>query len=129
MVTILLLSLSSCAFIKAKIPELKQSVATKVTDAIVKTGQCTNIEAVRSDVNDLLKLESAQGMVANAIGSEAPAGSQQEGVISEICKAAARLALPVLLRKGVPTDWACQLTDLDAKMGELAIGVCTKIKA
>ena len=109
------------------IPAAKEKAAEKLTEAIVKTGECQAVGEVRADVNKLLKIESDESMVVKALGSEAPDGSQQEGVVSEICKAAAKLALPVLLDRGAPDDWQCQLTSLNEKVGELAKKACGEI--
>lgn len=122
------MSLASCSLFSEKvIPAAKKSASEKITMAIVKTGECKNVEQVQADVNELLKVESDEGMVAKAIGSEAPAGSQQEGIVSQICKSAASLALPTLLQKGVPDKWECTLTDLGGKIGDLADMACGKI--
>ena len=91
-ICVLLMGLTSCAYFQGKvIPKAKQSAADAITKAIVKTGQCTAVDMVKADVEKLLKIESNESMVVKALGSSAPEGSQQEGVVSEICKAAAKL--------------------------------------
>ena len=125
---LLLVGLTSCAFLQEKvIPQTKQKAADAITKAIVKTGECKAVEMVQSDVEKLLKIESDDSMVVKALGSTAPEGSQQESIISQICKSAASLALPTLLQKGVPEKWECQLIDLGGKIGELADQACGKI--
>lgn len=128
-VCVLMLGMTSCAVFENTIPKAKQSAADAITKAIVKTGECAAVDMVKADVEKLLKIESDEGMVAKAIGSaqEAPEGSQQEGVVSAICKSAASLALPTLLQKGVPEKWECALTDLGGKIGQLADEACGKI--
>ena len=117
----------SCSLIESKIPEVKKSASEKITAAIVKTGECSAVSEIKADVDKLLKVESADGMVVKAMGSSAPEGAQEEGLVSEICKAAAKLALPALMAKGVPEKWECSLSDLGGKVGLLAEEACGKI--
>lgn len=125
---VMVMSLSSCAFFKDKvIPQAKEKAADGITQALVKVGECQAVDAVKADVYKLLKIESDESMVVKALSASAPEGAQQEGVVSEICKAAARLALPALLFKGVPAAWDCKLTNLSSKIGELADMACGKI--
>ena len=125
---VLLVGMTSCAFFKDKaLPELKQKAADTITKSIVKIGECNAVGVIQSDVEKLLKIESDDSMVVNALGSSAPDGAQEEGMVSEICKAAASLALPTLLAKGVPSKWECALTDLNSKIGDLAVMACGKI--
>ena len=127
-VAVSLIGLTSCAYFKEKVvPQAKQKAADSITKAIVKTGECVAVEMVQADVEKLLKIESDDSMIVKALGSSAPEGSQQEGIISQICKSAANLALPTLLQKGVPAEWDCRLTDLNGKVGELADMACGKI--
>lgn len=131
-ICVVMLSLSSlvgCSFFKTKvIPKVKEAAATKLTAAIVKVGECKAESEVKADVYKLLKMESDEGLIAKAVGSESsPEGAQEEGVVSEICKAASRLALPALLSKGVPPKWECALTDLNSRIGELAENACGKV--
>lgn len=119
---------TSCAYFQEKvIPQAKEKAAESITKAIVETGECTAVDMVKADVDALLKIESNESMVVEALNAKAPEGSQSEGVTSEICKAAAKLALPALLAKGVPEKWECAMTDLSAKIGELASQACGKI--
>lgn len=121
----LMISISSCSLFEDKVlPQAKAKAAEKITEAIVETGECKAVEAVRADVNDLLKIESDESMVVKALGLQAPEGSQQQNLVSEICKSAASLAVPVLLRKGVPEKWDCELNDLSSKVSELAMKAC-----
>lgn len=126
---ITLIGMSSCSLFQKKIiPKVKEAAAKKLVEAIVKVGECKAIDEIKGDVYKLLKLEGDEGIVVMALGSEsAPEGAQEEGVVSEICKAAARLALPALLAKGVPEKWDCALTDLNSKIGVLAEQACGKI--
>ena len=119
---------TSCAYFQDKvIPQAKEKAAESITKAIVETGECSAVDMVKADVDALLKIESNESMVVEALSSASPEGSQAEGVTSEICKAAAKLALPALLSKGVPEKWNCAMTDLSAKIGELASQACGKI--
>jgi hypothetical protein len=121
--------MSSCAYFQGKvIPQAKQKAADSLTKAIVKTGECVAMDQVRLDVEKLFKIESNDSMVVKAMGSESsPEGAQEEGVVSEICKAAAKLAIPTLLSKGVPEKWDCRLTDMSSKVTELASKACGEI--
>lgn len=128
LLTVLALGLASCSLLEDKVvPAAKKAASEKITNAIVVTGECQAVDVVRADVDKLLKIESDEGMIATALDASAPSGSQSEGVVSEICKSAAKLALPALLRKGVPEKWDCQLTDLSSKIGELAAKACGEI--
>lgn len=119
---------TSCSLFQDKlIPAAKKSASEKITSAIAKTGQCSAVEVIKADVDNLLKIESEDSMVVKAMTGDAPEGAQEQGVVSEICKAAAKLALPVLLQKGVPSKWECALTDLGSKVGQLADEACGKV--
>ena len=125
---VMVMSLTSCAFFKEKVvPQSKQKAADGIVKAISNVGECSGTSAIQADVEKLLKIESDESMVVKALGSSAPEGAQEEGVVSEICKAAANLALPALLNKGVPASWDCKLTNLKSKVGELAAMACGKI--
>jgi len=127
--SLMMSSLVGCGFFKTKVlPKAKEVAAKKLTAAIVKTGECKAEAEVKADVYKLLKLEGDEGLIVKAVGSESsPTGTQEEGVVSEICKAAAKLTLPALLSKGVPGDWDCSLTNLNEKVGDLAQMACGKI--
>ena len=120
--------MASCSFFQGKvIPAAKKSASEKITQAIVKTGECKAADVIKADVDKLLKIEADESMVVKALGESAPEGAQEEGLVSEICKSAAKLALPVLLQKGVPEKWECALTDLGSKVGLLAEQACGQI--
>lgn len=122
------LSLASCSFLKQSASDLKKSAGDKIASAIVKTGECAQAELVKADVYELLKIESEESLMVKALaGEKAPEGSEAQGVVSEICKAAAKLALPSLLKKGVPSKWECGLTDLTGKIELLASQACDEI--
>lgn len=120
-----LLFVSSCQ--EKLINKAKEQASKQITNSIVKAGECAGVAAVKADVDQLLKLENDESMVVKALGSSAPEGAQEEGIASEICKAAANLVLPVLLHKGVPQKWECKMSDLGGKVTGLAVMACGKI--
>ncbi len=125
---------TSCGFWKTKVvPAAKKLTATKLTDAVVKVGECSNRLEVQSDVYKLLKLEGDEGVVVKAMASESLSNSGEESLslsksfVGDICKSAAKLALPPLLAKGVPDRWDCKLEDLNSRLGELADKACARL--
>ena len=130
----LISSFAGCSYFKGKvIPAAKKSVAEKLTKAIVKVGECSNYAEVQNDVYNLLKLESDDGVVVKAMAFEAPAEGDaknltaSKSIIGDVCKAAANLAIPALLKKGVPEKWECKLNDLSERSKELADKACSKL--
>jgi hypothetical protein len=125
---VMLMSVTSCSYFKSTVvPQAKKKAADAITKAIVETGECQATDAVQADVEALLKIESDNSLVVKALNESAPEGSQAEGVASEICKAAASLAIPALLDKGVPSKWECGLSDLSEKINQLAAQACDKV--
>ena len=127
-------SIVSCSLFQKKIlPAAKQKVAKKLTEAIVKIGECANLAEVQADVHKLLKLEGDEGVVVKAMAADSVSSGEiksllaAKSVVGEICRAAASLALPALLEKGVPDEWECKLSDLSSKAVELASLACGKL--
>ena len=127
-----LLTLASCSYFETKVlPKAKAAASLSITKAIVKEGQCANAEAVKLDVDKLLKIESDESVVVKAIADAEVAQVQSVApstkLISKLCKSAFTLAVPKLLEKGVPEVWGCSLVDLSAKIDLLASKACDKI--
>lgn len=129
----LLLSLVSCSYFETKVvPKAKIAASASITKALVKEGQCANVEAVKADVDKLLKIESDESVVIKALAPEAVevqslSATPSTKLAAVICKSAASLAIPSLLKKGVPEAWGCSLTDLSGKIELLASNACDKI--
>jgi len=126
--------LASCSMFEEKvIPAAKAKASEVVVAAIVKEGQCASSASIKADVDKLFKIESqeSESLVVSAIveAQEAPATQSFSGapIVSGICKSAVSLALPALLKKGVPEKWGCSLTDLSSKLEGIALGACSKI--
>ena len=129
--SVLMLTASCTVFQDKVVPAAKKLASEKVTSAIVKTGQCSNVEAVKADVDGLFKIESDTSLVVSAI-AEAPAPVVAKSfsgnpIVSSICKSAVSLALPPLLKKGVPAAWGCTLVDVSAQLESIALDACSKI--
>jgi hypothetical protein len=134
MLIILSVTLASCAYFESKVlPKAKEAASKSITGAIVKEGQCANVEAVKADVDKLLKIESDESVVVKAIAEAEEVQVSQKSVaaseklVSKLCKSAFGLAVPALLSKGVPQAWGCSLVDLGSKLDLLAAKACDKI--
>lgn len=133
-VSCLFLSLMSCSMFEEKVvPAAKAKASEVVVKAIVKEGQCSGEAAIKADVDKLFKVKSeeSESLVVDAIveAQEAPVEKSFVGspVVSGICKSAVSIALPSLIKKGVPSEWGCSLVDLTSKLEAIALGACSKI--
>lgn len=122
------LSLVSCAMVKDSLPKAKQIAADKITSAIVEKGQCSNVSAVKSDVEDFLRIEKVDTVVDALQPDQQVQGFAVGAVVSPICQAAVKAVVPYLMDKATPAKWDCTVTDLKSKAIELASAACSKIE-
>lgn len=121
--------MASCSFFEEKvIPLAKEKASEAVATGIVKKGQCIHPEVVRAATDKLFKVESTESVLVSSIADVQPEQSFAVASIgSGVCKAAVTVALSPLLKKAVPVEWGCQLTDLTSQLEEIASSACDKI--
>jgi len=126
--------MASCSFFEEKvIPLAKEKASEAVSVAIVKKGQCIHPEVVKAATDKLFKVESDESALVSSIAEAQPTEAQPKSfaagssIGSGVCKAAVTVALSPLLKKAVPAEWGCELTDLTAELEAIASSACDKI--
>ena len=122
--------LASCSVFEKALPKAKEVVAEKISLSIAERAQCENIEEIKKDVRDFLRLEQSDALVEaiqGGVEGQEVASFSASSIASPICEAAAKSMIPFLLEKATPSNWGCSVQNLKAKISEIAVSACAKI--